>query len=100
VLILFPDTLANNATSAVERVRQSIGATQFLHGAEAVPVTVTCAIAEAAKTDTTESILSRLEATLADAQTFGGNRTFLHDGRFAAPVAPARFCLELKLITL
>jgi len=100
LMILFPDTGARSATSAVERVRQTIEATQFFKEAEAVAVSVTCAVTEAIESDTTESLLARLEATLVEAQGYGGNRTFLHEGRFPAPVVPPRFCLEPRVVPL
>ncbi len=100
LLIMFPDTAARSATSAVERVRQTIDATQFLKGAEAVAVAVTCAVAEATEADTAESLLARLEATLVEAQGYGGNRTFLHEGKFPAPVVPPRFSLEPRVLPL
>ncbi len=100
ILIVFPDTPVRAAASALERVRQTIGTMQFLHDGAALSASVTCAVADAVGTQTTETLMARLEATFAEAQNFGGNRTFLHDGRFAAPVRPERFCLELKVITL
>jgi diguanylate cyclase (GGDEF)-like protein len=100
LLIMFPDTAARSATSAVERVRQMIETTQFLNGTEAVAVSATCAVAEAIQADTTESLLARLEATLVEAHGYGGNRTFLHEGKFPAPVVPPRFSLEPKVVTL
>ena len=100
LLIMFPDTAARSATSAVERVRQTVEATQFFKGPDAVPVSLTCAVAEATETDTTESLLGRLEATLAEARGYGGNRTFLHEGRFPAPVVPPRFSLETRTVPI
>lgn len=100
LLLLFPDTPASSSTSALERVRQTIAATQFLKGPEVLEVSVTCAIAERTAGDTPESLLARAEATLLDARQYGGNRTFLHEGRFPAPVTPHPFSPEACACTL
>lgn len=100
LLVLFPDTPADDSTAALERVRQTIEATQFLRGPEMLEVSVTCAVAERTAEDTPEALLARVEATLLDARRSGGNRTFLHAGMFSAPVSPPPVDAEISVCTL
>lgn len=100
LLVFFPDTPANDSTAALERVRQTIGATQFLKGPEMLEVSVTCSVAERAAGDTPEDLLERVEATLLDARRSGGNRTFLRAGTFSAPVPAPALNPEIHACTL
>ncbi len=96
IMIMFPDTAASSSTSAIERVRQLVEASQFCREGDPVRVTVTGAVVEATANDDAASVMARVEATLGEAKRYGGNRTFLHEGKFPAPVVPPRFVLESK----
>lgn len=100
VLLVFPDSDANRAAIALERVRQTIAATQFLKGAERVSVSVTCSATARVPGDTPEDLLLRVEASLLDGRRCGGNHTFLHDGQFPAPVPPPQITLGSSVCSL
>jgi diguanylate cyclase (GGDEF)-like protein len=99
-LLMFPDLPAREATNVVERIRQYVEATQFRRDAGAIKVTVSCAVAEAAAADTKEVLFDRVETTLREAKRYGRNRTFLHDGKFPAPVVPPVLPVETRTLAI
>jgi diguanylate cyclase len=99
-LLMFPDVLARDATPVLERIRQQVEATNFEAGEAGIAVTVSCSVAEAAPEDTRPTLLGRAEATLREAKRYGRNRTFLHDGKFPAPVVPPDLAIESRTLAI
>jgi diguanylate cyclase len=97
-VLMFPKTSARDSTTFVERVRQIVGASQFKRGDEVLTLTVSCALTEALGDDTQETLTARAESTLQEAKRYGRNRTFLHEGKYAAPVVPPRFAIEPRIL--
>ena len=93
-LLTYPDTRPADAVTAVEQLRQTIENTAFRRGEQELHATVSCAVVEALSDDTRESLLERVECTLEEAQQYGRNRTFLHEGEYPTPVMPPELTVE------
>lgn len=78
-LLFLGDTGPKNAAIAVERIRQTVAATQFQYGDEQAEITVSAALIEVKKTDDLASVIERLNQTMRHAKKDGRNRTFLDD---------------------
>lgn len=76
------------ATQRCERTRQQIAGTKFQLDGESIEVTVSCAVADSSSGADRAKVLERLESSLGEANRYGTNRTFHHDGKFPAPVVP------------
>ncbi|NUQ61986.1 MAG: GGDEF domain-containing protein [Pirellulales bacterium] len=99
-VILFPDGDARAATSIVEKLRQTMELTRLEVAGRDARVTLSCGVADATPTDTTESLLGRLDATVDEAKRYGRNRTFVHDGKYPTPVVPPNFSLQERTVVL
>jgi len=95
-LVLFPDNTPRHATTVAETIRQTIEETAFEHGKLALEVTASCAVSQSAPDDTIESIFERLMKAVQEAKRYGRNRTFLHDGKYPAPVVPPNLNIKSK----
>ena len=94
----FSDTGPQNATSAMERIRQTIEATTFdLDGAD-IDLTVSCGVTEVQANDTTEMLYERLLATVREVKKQGRNRTFLDEGDGPEEVHPPEYEVSAKII--
>lgn len=97
-LLFFGDTGPRNATSAVERMRQSIEAAIIEYGGEALRVTASCGVTEIIKTDDIPKLVERLESTVQLAKQQGRNCTVLDEGQGPKRVeAPAYQVAEYTL---
>lgn len=90
-LLMLGDTGPNEATSAIERLRQTVVATSFMLGTQEVALTLRAAVTDVREGDTTESLFARLQAGIHCAQTRGGNGTVLDEGRGFAPIDPPNY---------
>ena len=99
-LLIFPDVDVRHVTNRLELIRQEIAMARFQWHDCDIRVTVSCAATEAGDEDTSDTLFERMEATLQEAKRYGRNRTFLHEGKYPAPVVPPNFVLEEKSITL
>jgi diguanylate cyclase (GGDEF)-like protein len=99
-LLLFPDVDLRFATSLVERIRQTIELTHLKRRGEDIRITVSCAVTQIGREDTSETLYARAEATLHEAKRYGRNRTFLYEGKYPTPVVPPNFSLEEKSVTI
>jgi diguanylate cyclase (GGDEF)-like protein len=99
-LLMFPDMPAREATNVLERIRQQLESTRFESGSSSISITLSCSVAETAPDDTMSTLLSRVETTLQEAKRYGRNRTFLHDGKFPAPVVPPVLSVESRTLTI
>jgi diguanylate cyclase (GGDEF)-like protein len=105
-LALLGDTGPREATSAAERIRQTVRVITFeLPGgapeetAEA-NLSATLAVVEIAKDDDSTSLLARLRAGVREAKREGRNRTFLDEGNGFAPVEPPVYQVKARIISL
>jgi diguanylate cyclase (GGDEF)-like protein len=92
-LVMLPDTSVEDSTSTVERLRQTIAASQFVHDEQPIVVTVSCAVAEAEPSDTLFTMLDRVELTLQESRRYGSNCTYVFEQDHASPVTPPSFDL-------
>jgi diguanylate cyclase len=97
---LFPDCDVRRAATAVEKIRQIVETTCFQTRSQQVQVTLSCGVTEATANDTSETLFSRLEATVQEAKRYGRNRTFVHDGKYPTPVVPPNFILQQRTVVL
>jgi diguanylate cyclase (GGDEF)-like protein len=89
------------ALKTVERIRQIIEKTTFLHEAEKIKITVGGAITEIKPDDEDfMAVLDRLEKTMKTVKESGPNRTFLNDGPGAEPVESPNFGAEANEIVI
>lgn len=88
--VLMPSCGITGAARAAERVRQSIAqCEQLQHQGQVLRLAVSCGVAEVQIGDDSVSLLDRARTALHSAQSQGGNRAFLHDGRQPLPVRVA-----------
>jgi len=79
-LLFLGDTGPRAGTSASERIRQNFEATRFDLGSENLEISITCAVTEVGRKDTTQSLLKRLRKVLREAKKSGRNRTMIDEG--------------------
>lgn len=99
-LVLFPDADLPTAVQFVERIRQTVESSHLQYQEQDIRITVSCAVTEATSADTSETLFGRAEATLLEAKRYGRNRTFIHEGKYPAPVAPPHLGLEERFLAL
>jgi diguanylate cyclase (GGDEF)-like protein len=97
---VFPEADARLAVNTAERLRQTVQQTSLRYAETEIPVTVSCAVVGAEAGDTPGTLAERADATLQEARRYGCNRTFLHDGKYPAPVVPPVFSLSQQHVTL
>ena len=78
--VLLPHTDAAGAGLAAERVRHGIEETRFTFEGAALPVTVSCGVAQSMVGDEAASILKRCDEALYSAKRGGRNRCHWHTG--------------------
>jgi GGDEF domain-containing protein len=99
-VIMFPEMAAADVTTSVEQIRREIEHTQWQHGEKTSRVTASCAVVEALTDDTDKMLLERVEATLSEAERYGHNRTYLHEGGQPAPVEPPNLIVTDQTVSL
>jgi diguanylate cyclase (GGDEF)-like protein len=83
---LLLDTGPRAATKTTERIRQSIARVTFRHGNDQIRLTACGGLVEVGREDTVQTLLARLEQTLAQAKRAGPDRSWFHNGRAAEPI--------------
>jgi diguanylate cyclase (GGDEF)-like protein len=99
-LILFGDTGPRAATSTVEQMRQTIGASTFQFGGYNIDLTVSAGIVEARSNDTSTTLFTRAEKTLRAAKRNGRNQSYMHNGKEAVLVEPPKFEIKGQIVRL
>ncbi len=99
-LVFLGDTGPHGATTAMERLRQTIQAATVFAEGQAIAVSVSCSVTEIWPTDTAVSLLQRIQVTLATAKAAGGNQTAQHEGLAPAGVTPPTFSVVLHTLRL
>lgn len=89
------------ALKSIERIRQTVEKTTFLHEDRTIKITVGAAITEV-KPDDGEyiAVLERLEKTMKTVKENGPNRAFLCDGHTPEPVESPNFGVEADEIVI
>lgn len=90
-MVLFQDNGPQFATSAVERLRQTIQESSFHASTGDVAVTITAAVTEVMPRDTVQTLFARAAKTLRKAKAAGRNCTQIDTGAGPTPVAPPTF---------
>lgn len=99
-LVLLADTGPRNATSAVERIRQTIEETTFEFAGSSIGVTVQCGVAELGSHETTDAFFGRLEAAIATAKRAGRNCTVLDEGNGPEKVAAPKYDVKGRIVSM
>jgi len=89
LLLLVPREGVENASRRAEELRQRVATTEFIVDGKSYQTTVTCALAEATSEQSGTKLFDFLQEALGEANRYGGNRTFTHDGSSPTPVVPA-----------
>lgn len=89
LLVLVPDEDLPQVTRRAEELRQRVATTEFVADGRSFQTTVTCALAEVASDRVGPRLFGFLQEALDEAKRYGGNRTFMHDGKSPTPVVPA-----------
>ncbi|MBI1903093.1 MAG: GGDEF domain-containing protein [Planctomycetia bacterium] len=98
--LLVPDADPQQATAALERVRQAVEGFTFELAHQQIPARVSCAVIELAASETVDALLVRLLATLRAAKTAGRNRTFFDAGQGAVQASTAPLAIPSRTFRL
>lgn len=99
-LVFFGDTGPRNATSGIERIRQTIAASTFVCGELELELTVSCGVAEMAAGEPFKEACRRAGKAALAAKSAGRNRTFLDVGEGPEPVEVTDLNVTGHIITL
>ncbi|MEX0938452.1 MAG: diguanylate cyclase [Pirellulales bacterium] len=97
-MIVFPDKLARQCANKVETVRQQVEQSRLVGDGREVRLTTSCAVIQADDDDTLETLIARLEETLEEAKRYGRNRTFIHEGKYPAPLVPLELDIPVGMV--
>jgi GGDEF domain-containing protein len=89
LLVLAPDEDLTQVTRRAEELRQRVATTEFVADGRSFQTTVTCALVAASIDQMGPRLFGFLQEALDEAKRYGGNRTFMHDGKSPTPVVPA-----------
>lgn len=89
LLVLAPDEDMAQVTKRAEELRQRVATTEFVADGRSFQTTVTCALVAVSIDQTGPRLFGFLQEALDEAKRYGGNRTFMHDGKSPTPVVPA-----------
>lgn len=96
----FGDTGPHAATTAIERIRQTILASLFEVGEDKLELNITSSVTEVTKTDTTNSIYDRLDKAIRRGKRDGRNQTILDEGNGPQSVDPPDFDVKGKILRI
>lgn len=94
------DTGPRNGTSAIERIRQTVEASSFIHADEEIKVTISCGVIEIQPDDTSASMIKRVKMATREAKKAGRNQSYLFDGESPTKVEPPEFSVKPREIRL
>lgn len=98
--LYFGDTGPNGATSAVERIRQTVEATTFQCAGGEHELTLTCGVTNVRPDDSIGELLARTERVLRAAKVSARNSTMLDDGSGPVRVDPPQYRVRPRVIEL
>lgn len=99
-LVFFGDTGPRNATSGIERIRQSVAASTFVYQDIEFEVSVTCGVVEVSPGESPGNTCRRAAKATSAAKAAGRNRTFLDLGEGPEPVEIIDLKVPGHIITL
>lgn len=99
-LLLIPSEGVEQVTKRAEEMRQRVATTEFVADGHTYQTTVTCALADAAAHGTGPKLFEFLQEALDEAKRYGGNRTFMHDGKSPTPVVPAELTVSPQQLAI
>ncbi|WDI43068.1 GGDEF domain-containing protein [Bremerella sp. P1] len=99
-MLFFGDVGPRGATSAVERIRQTIDGTFFEYDGEELEISVSAGVTEAKPDDTVPKLFTRAITSLRTAKKNGRNRTFIDEGQGPKPIDPPTYQIRDKVITI
>jgi len=97
-LFFFADCGPRQATSTIERIRQTVHATTFECSDDDIQLTVSAGVVESRHADTTSSILERAAKTLKQAKQAGRNCTYVEEASGPTAVDPPEFKVKARVI--
>lgn len=97
-LLFFGDNGPRGATSAIERIRQTIIATTFEYEGEEIELQVSAGVTEVKANDTVPKILSRVLTAMKTAKKNGRNCTFIDEGFGPQPIDPPRYPVRSRVV--
>lgn len=98
LVALFHGKSVDDTSTQLDTWRQQVEAAQFNLDGQSFKTTITCLLSEGE--EDLDAWLERIEEAHAESGRYGNNRTYHHDGAFAAPVAPADTKVESDTITI
>lgn len=98
--IFFGDTGPRNATSSVERIRQTLEATNFDLDGDDVALMVSVGVCEVLADDTTTKALKRLEKAMRVAKRNGRNCTVIDEGNGPTPITAPEYQVVGRTISV
>ena len=99
-LLLVPHEDVKQVTHRAEELRQRVATTEFVADSRTYQTTVTCALAEVAGERVGPRLFEFLQEALDEAKRYGGNRTFMHDGKSPTPVVPAELSIAAQQLAI
>ncbi|QDU74395.1 Diguanylate cyclase YdeH [Bremerella volcania] len=99
-VLFFGDVGPRGATSAVERIRQTIDGTVFEYDGEELELHISAGVTEAKPDDTVPKLFTRAMTSLRTAKKNGRNRTFIDEGQGPQPIDPPTYPIRDKVITI
>lgn len=98
--ILFGDTGPQNATSSVERLRQTLEATRFEFGGIELAISISAGVIEILNADTCTTAMERLANCVRESKKAGRNRTYQDKGQGPVATQPPTFQVPMRNVAL
>ncbi|PQO29941.1 GGDEF domain-containing protein [Blastopirellula marina] len=99
-ILFFGDVGPRGATSAVERIRQTIQATSFQYDGEEIDLFVSAGVTEVTPNDTVPKVMTRATTAMRTAKKNGRNRTFIDEGHGPQPIDPPEYPVRPKIVRI
>jgi len=100
LLLLSPTQSAEELARWVEHLRQVIARTCFQCNGHIARATISAGVSAVASGETAMSLQERLKMTLAEAKSYGRNRTFVCEDEVPAPVVPVELTIAETAVFL
>jgi len=99
-LLFFGDLGPRGATSAVERIRQTIMATAFEYQGQEIEVRASAGVVEAMPGDSTSKLISRAMTAVRTAKKNGRDRTFIDEGNGCKAIEPPAYPVDSRVVRI
>lgn len=98
LLIFFGDTGPREATSSMERIRQTLRQTTFVHEGDEFELTVSAGVTEIKPNDTASQLFARAQTSLRAAKKNGRNLTVLDEGAGPQLITPPDYQVRGRVV--